>query len=379
MAVEDLLGRGGPAYGYRLEARRENADFTLQLVSPFVNVPAGGTAIVSVNINRRGYDGPMRITIPNLPAGYRQAGGTVAAASASQRFDEPNPRFGRNTSIITITADADAKPQRLDLIVKGVADLSDGGRIVRFADGPGLMVTPRGLKQRPVSAYWLGMPLPMASAKALPARVVVGPQEVRVSQGVEYPLAYKVEGPAAGRMQGRLRETIATQIGNLRILQGPPSKTPSSGQLLVNTNFATPATRWDFLPQVTIDLDGKQLDVYGPMVVFDVVPGYQLWPAAKQWSAAPGSAMSIAGKVYREPTFEGGLVKIEAQELPDGMSCRSIDVAATASEFKMDCQLAPSAVKGTYEIRLVSSAPDTGRKAQDTYKGPEVTGTVKVI
>jgi len=46
-----------------------------------------------------------------------------------------------------------------------------------------------------------------------------------------------VEGPAAGRMQGRLRENIATQIGNLRILQGPPSKTPATGQLLVNTNF----------------------------------------------------------------------------------------------------------------------------------------------
>jgi len=61
------------------------------------------------------------------------------------------------------------------------------------------------------------------------------------------------------------------------------------------------------------------------------------------------------------------------------MSCKAIDVAADATEFKMDCQVAASAVKGSYEIRLVSSAPDTGRKAQDTYKGPEVTGTIKVL
>jgi hypothetical protein len=379
VTVEDLLGRGGPAYGYRLEARREQADFTLQLSTPFVNVPLGGTAIVGVNINRRGYDGPMRIAIPNLPAGYRQAGGTVAPAAAVQRFDDPNPRFGRNTSTITITADADAKPQRLDLIVKGTADLPDGGRIVRFAGAPGLVVNPRGLKQRPVTAAWLGLPLAMASAKSLPARLVMPVEEVRVSQGVEYPLTYKVEGPAASRVQGRLRESVVTQVGNLRILQGPPSKTPGSGQLLINTNFATPMTRWDFLPQITIDMDGKPLDIYAPMVTFDVAPGYQVWPAASQWAVAPGASLTIAGRVHREPTFEGGLVKIEAQELPDGVSCAAIEVPAEVREFKLACQAAPTAVKGSFEVRLVSSAPDTGRKAQDTYKGPEVTGIIKVI
>ena len=379
IAVEDLLGRGGPAFGYRLEARRETADFTLQLATPFVNVPLGGTAIVSVNINRRGYDGPLRIAIPNLPAGYRQAGGTVAPAAASQRFDDPNPRFSRNNATITITADAAAKPQRLDLAVKGTADLPGGGRIVRFAEGPGLVVSPRGLKQRAVTAAWLGLQLPMASAKALPARLALPVQDVRVSQGVEYPLDYKVEGPAAGRLQGRLRENIASQVGNLRILQGAPSKTPAAGQLLVSTNFATPATPWDFLPQVTLDMDGKPMEIYAPMITFDVVPGYQIWPAATQWSVAPGAAVALAGRVYREPTFEGGLVKIEAQELPEGLSCAAVDVPADTREFKLDCQAASTAVKGSYEIRLVSSAPDTGRKAKDTYKGPEVTGTIKVI
>ena len=380
VAVEDLLGRGGLAFGYRLEARREAADFTLQLGSPFVNVPAGGTAIVNVGISRRGYDGPMRITIPNLPAGYRQAGGTVAPAAASQRFDEPNPRFSRNVSTITITADSDAKPQRIDLVVKGVAELPDGGRIVRFAESPGLVVVPRGLKiQRAITAAWLGMPLAMASTRALPARVSTGAQNLRLSQGVEYPLNYKVEGQGAGRVQGRLRENIATQIGNLRILQGLPGKTPATGQTLISTNFATPATAWDLLLQVTLDLDGKQVDVYGPMITIDTVPGYQIWPAARQWTAVPGATLSVAGTVYREPTFEGGLVKIEFQDLPEGVICQTAEVAMESREFKMDCQVTASVARGSYEIRLVSSAPETGRKAKDTYKGPEVTGTIKVI
>ena len=330
-------------------------------------------------INRRGYDGPLQITIPNLPEGYRQAGGTVAPAAASQRFDDPNPRFSRNTATITITADADAKAQRADLLVKGVAELTDGGRIVRYAESPGLVVSPRGLKQRAVTAAWLEMPLAMASAKALPARLVTGAQQLRLSQGVEYPLNYKVEGAAATRVQGRLRETIATQIGNLRILQGTPGKTTASGQTLVNTNFSTPTTPWDLLPQVTVDVEGKPVEIYGPMITIETVPGYRVLPVAKQWAGAPGATLAIAGRVYREPTFEGGLVKIEAQELPEGVSCRGVEVLAEARDFKIDCQVAAAAVKGSYEIRLVSSAPDTGRNAKDTYKGPEVTGTIKVI
>lgn len=379
VAVEDLLGRGGPAFGYRLEARREQADFTLQLNTPFVNVPVGGTTIANVTVSRRGYDGPIQITIPNLPAGFHQAGGTVAPASASQRFDDPNPRFGRNTAVITITAEPGIAPQRVELAVKGTAELPGGGRIVRFADGPGLVVTPRGIKQRAVTASWLGMPLQMATAKALPARIAVPVQHVRIAQGVEYPFNYKVEGAAAGKMQGPLRSNIATQIGNLRILQGEPSKTPGAGQLLINTNFATPTTPWDFLPTATIEVNGKPVDVYAPMVTINTVPGYQLWPAAKEWKATPGAPLTIAGAVHREPTFEGGLIRIEAQELPEGITCPAIEVPAGSREFSLACQAAATAVKGEHEIRLVSTAPDTGRKAKDTYKGPEVTGRIKVL
>jgi len=259
-----------------------------------------------------------------------------------------------------------------------VAELPSGGRIVRFADGPGLVVTPRGIKQRAVTASWLGIGLPMAAAKPLPARLVTGALDIRIAQGVEYALNYKVEGAAASRVKNGLRSNIATQIGNLRILQGAPSKSPTSGQLLINTNFATPATQWDLLPQVTLEMDGDSTDIYGPMITFDVVPGYLVVPAATTWSATPGMSFTITGAIYREPTFEGGLVTIEAQELPDGVTCQPGEAAAEARHFRLDCHAGPATAKGAYEIRLVSSAPDTGRKAKDTYKGPEVTGSLKV-
>jgi hypothetical protein len=79
---------------------------------------------------------------------------------------------------------------------------------------------------------------------------------------------------------------------------------------------------------------------------------YRLWPAAKQWSVAAGASLSIAGKVFREPTFEGGLVKIEAQELPDGMSCKAIDVAADATDSRWTARWQHRLYKGA--TRFVS-------------------------
>jgi hypothetical protein len=376
VAVEDLQGRGGPGYSYRLEARRETADFEVSLLTPYINVPAGGTEIVQLRIQRRGYDGGMQIRIPNLPKGFHQAGGTVAPAAAQQRFDDPNPRFGANTSTITITADPDVEPLSAALKVIATADLPGGHRVIREAAGPGLMVGVRGGRGSVIAAPWLEMDLAMGVSPALPAKLSSPVPYVRIAQGVEYPLALKLAGGSLRDM--KLRQNIATQVGNLRINQGPPSKSPNSGFIYVNTNFATPTTAFDFLPQVTLNMGGKPVEVYAPIVRFEVVPGYQVWPAADSWKLAAGGSVEIAGTVHREPTFEGGLVKIEVQDLPDGVTCQAVEVPAAERDFRIACQATPAAAKGVHDVRLVSQAPDTGTKAKDTYKGPEVTGKLRV-
>ena len=75
LTVEDLARRGGPAYGYRLTTRRQAEDFRLSLGSPFVNLPAGGTVVFSVIADRRGFDGPIQLTVADLPKGIRVDGG----------------------------------------------------------------------------------------------------------------------------------------------------------------------------------------------------------------------------------------------------------------------------------------------------------------
>ena len=77
VAVDDLAQRGGAHYAYRLSAYRAPFDLEATITTPYVNIPAGGTALVNVNVERKGYLGPIRIEAVNLPEGVSVAGGDI--------------------------------------------------------------------------------------------------------------------------------------------------------------------------------------------------------------------------------------------------------------------------------------------------------------
>jgi hypothetical protein len=69
LAVEELHRRGGVAFAYRVEAQPITPTFDLTAAADTVNVGAGSTAMVTVNVVRRGYNGPIQISATNLPTG----------------------------------------------------------------------------------------------------------------------------------------------------------------------------------------------------------------------------------------------------------------------------------------------------------------------
>ena len=81
VSIEELLGRGGGQFGYRMRATKGPADFVASVAAPFINLPAGGTAVIPIAIQRRGYDGPIVVSVLNAPAGVRVAGGTYPVGS----------------------------------------------------------------------------------------------------------------------------------------------------------------------------------------------------------------------------------------------------------------------------------------------------------
>ena len=117
--LSDQRKRGGVNFGYRLTIEPSGNDFELRLPATEVNVPKGGTALVNVNVGRRGYTGPVQLAVADLPAGLTVHGGDIPANGTA--------------GVLTITAPAEAAiPAGALLRIEGKGTV-DGKEIKRQA------------------------------------------------------------------------------------------------------------------------------------------------------------------------------------------------------------------------------------------------------
>ncbi|MBI5822353.1 MAG: PPC domain-containing protein [Verrucomicrobia bacterium] len=69
--IGDTGRKGGEEYGYRLRISAPRPDFALRVVASSTSVRQKGTAAFSVYATRKdGFDGPIKITLKNPPAGF---------------------------------------------------------------------------------------------------------------------------------------------------------------------------------------------------------------------------------------------------------------------------------------------------------------------
>jgi hypothetical protein len=96
VCIRDVQGLGGENFAYRLTARHPRPDFRLSVSPRNPNVPAGGTIPVTVTALRMdGFDGPIEISLADLPAGLHASSGVIAP--------------GQVSATIALGADANAK------------------------------------------------------------------------------------------------------------------------------------------------------------------------------------------------------------------------------------------------------------------------------
>lgn len=93
--IRDVQGLGGDNYAYRLTVREPRPDFQLSVAPANPNVPKGGAIPLTVTaIRSDGFDGPITVTLENLPAGFTASTGTILP--------------GQNAAVIVLRAAADA-------------------------------------------------------------------------------------------------------------------------------------------------------------------------------------------------------------------------------------------------------------------------------
>lgn len=380
LAVSDLRGQGGPAYGYRLVALPEAGDYTLQLLTPYVNVPARGTVAIRVDAERHGYNGPIRLSIPNLPDDFIFAGGNIV-----DELDATLKRAPITTGYITLTAKPDAKPRTMELAIWGEGG-PPGHPIRRRAEGPGLVFTVKGEEiinltgdatpTRPTVYPWMGIELPLALGASLPAELQVSDRNLRAVQGMDFPLPFQIVKQGAGIVTEDVRELPLPRVKDLITKNTNELKGGDKGKLMMGTTQDTPLVKFDLVLSANLQVNGKMETIVAPAITVDLVRAYTLELKSPRVTLKSGGKVELAGVIHREPTFPG-TVKISVGDPPDKVSCGPVEVPNGKTDFSLTCEAASGAQEGEFAVHLVSSAIVPGADKRE-YTSPPV-GTQMII
>jgi hypothetical protein len=246
LTVEDLAERGGPFYGYRLVTQKIAEEFQLSINSPQVNIPAGGTVTVSVNADRRGYDGPIQLSIPDLPKGVTVGGGFIPR----EYLDNNNQRSFNRRGVLLLTAETDIELPMRELVVWGEGKLADGTVIRRKARGLGTVIdvagaTEQGVvdRQRSLNAPWLGFNLPAAATDRQSAQLTVKQTSIKqMAEGARYEFEYSWKAAPGSTLPRNVGVEIVG-AKDLRVID--QSRTGMSGTFAVTTTKATDPSHYD--------------------------------------------------------------------------------------------------------------------------------------
>lgn len=376
VSVEDLLGRGGPGYGYRLVARRQPADFILRLDDTHVNVPRGGSASVSLTMDRRGFDGAIRMLVEGLPEGVVAEGGNIPAEFGGMTTQRQSLR-GR----ITLTASPDAEAGSGSIAIYGEGRTEDGV-IVRRTALTSTVVTPvAGEQQRPVRIPGDSASVTAVVTNPAPASIELRtPSRLRLIQGQQHDIkwAYTTHKPGVDALSP-VQLINAPAVANLRILGDAKIKPgDSEGVLEMNTTMGTPAMRFDMVLQGAVRHEGVRYTIYSPAIVVDIVQGYSLGAPSGPIAADPGGRFEIAGSFSREPEFDAEVV-VEAVNLPVGVSCDSQRISGSPASYSLQCQAEAATAAGEYLVEITPRSALAGRdKEAVPYNIPPVEAVLAI-
>src|SRR5580704_1312373 len=275
VTVEDLAFRGGPNYAYRLNAQSMAQDFRVTLNPAYLNLPAGGSVVLPVTVQRQGYDGEVQLRVANPPPGLRVEAGYVVAGGPVK--ETPQNRNSRGTLILTSEPGVTLAP--LDLIVEGVGKLPDGSSLVRRAEGPAMIVNVAGAseqgsvdRQRPLTAPWLGLDLPVARTKPGAATLEVTVLErKRMEEGDQIKFRWKWTPRDAALP---LPKTVGAEMvgaADIRVIDmKADSDDRTAGTFLVTTTKLTRPARYDLYITGRVTADGQQEEIVSRPIVVEV-------------------------------------------------------------------------------------------------------------
>jgi hypothetical protein len=275
VAVEDLAGRGGTHFAYRLLAWQAPYDFQATINSPFVNIPAGGSMIVNVTVDRRGYLGPLQVRAQGLPPGVEQSGGLIPAEVP----DAVNARVASRRALLALTAAQGASWREGEITFVAAGKDANGKGVERKARGIGYSIgvagaTSQGVvdRQRPLTGGWMGLDLPAALAPAPPATLELALEKSEKKEA-GYEFLFRWTWHPRDAMQA-VPDTVSVDVPNfidLRVIgMAVDPKNRKSGTFLVTSTRNTYPATYDIGISGRLMVQGQAQEIYSKIHQFEL-------------------------------------------------------------------------------------------------------------
>jgi len=366
LVVKDLLGRGGSDFVYRLAVRDMGLpDFSLSLPADRVNIPAGGTQVIPVQVTRTNHAGPIELSLEGAPPELSLQGNVIPP--------------GATIGLLTLSAGSVSPTASLVRLIGKAAGVEPSVvRAAAFGDVAGSKYQPRirgqlGLaitQPSPINLAWLpGDNDQLFLGGKLPARVQFSRDEATKGK-IRLKLLTSQPTPKKTVKEGN-QDKVVDDVDRTLRLEGETTFGPDQKDVTVNVLVPSdlPKQPWDlvFIAEL-LSADGKNVvtSLAAPVRTLEPVAPFTLelaGPSSAEGKAGAGEPGKLAGKITRVGGYAQGVV-VTLDNLPKGVDSPQVLVPADKSEFELPLTFGFSSKAGELKgVKLVALAAPVEAKS----------------
>lgn len=385
VSLRDLNGRGGDEFVYRIVVRDvSRPDASVVLPVDRLNVPAGGTVLVPLQVTRQNYGGPLQVEFNGtIPAGVTLHGTTIAP--------------GASQGLVSVTVPA------------GTAPAAVVGRLT-IKGGEGTDVFVRAAQQADSATYRVR---PWARTELALAATLPG----------SFTIAWAADGADETLPLGwKLNRKVVVQRGmggagavRLRLMstQPTPKKTVKQNNMDVQVDDVDRTLRLDGAPTIAADQNEIAVALLAPadlgagpwslalvaellgadnktVVATASTPVKTLGtrsqlalqvtsPGDLEGKAGMGETGKVTGKITRTAGWDVP-VTVSLAGLPEGVKSPEVVVAAGQTDFVLPLNFAAGTKVGELKgLRVVATAPFDPQQPAGVVRSTESPLNVKIV
>ncbi len=334
LVVEELVKRGGPEFAYRINVEPFQAGFDLAASTDTLNVPLQGTSRITVTAVRRGYDGPIELSLADAPAMVAGTGVVIGP--------------GQTTAVMTILNGGAAPDGKIYQVkVLGKAKIGDveytSQATVSAAQKAAFAATP--LPPQVVSkAVALGTnPQPFFVLRTEPAEIVFGKNltatvKIKSIRAADFPEAITLAvEPATNGLPAGITAAVK-----------PIDKDKNEIEIVFTAAAAAPLGSFSGVLIGTGKKGNDTVVQAAPAVRLTLSAPFTLKAELGEAKIVKGAMLKGKVVAVRNPAYNGPIVLTFAN-LPKGVTAADATIPEGKSEIEITLTAAADAQVGTIE------------------------------